>query len=123
MRQEDYIAWGALRREYRCRLSNGGRAVTFGMSETVTSLNVACMRRRLFTSSKGYIGLCPESCKDGNSIFILPLCPCPICLREINDLGGMAMGVYIALGHGYVHGLMNGEATHFGPSTKQILIV
>ncbi|KAK4219498.1 heterokaryon incompatibility protein-domain-containing protein [Rhypophila decipiens] len=63
--------------------------------------------RRLFRSEKGYIGLCPHSAREGDTVWIMPGCVVPIVLRQIS---GSAQGnVFELIGHCYVHGIMYGE--------------
>jgi hypothetical protein len=85
-----------------------------------TSQNIACLRRRLFVSFKGYIGLCPESANAGDSIFAFQGCIAPIFLRTVTS---GCRQEYHALGHGYVHGIMNGEATTMGLTRVSVSIV
>jgi len=63
--------------------------------------------RRLFQSEKGYIGLCPHSAREGDTIWIMPGCISPIVLREIPD--STQSNVFEFIGHSYVHGIMYGE--------------
>jgi hypothetical protein len=81
----------------------------------------AAYRRRLFVTSRGYIGLCPEECQAGDRIFVLSHCPAPIFLRPQSLRPGD--NKYIALGHGYIHGIMNGEAVKMGLPLQQVMII
>jgi len=63
--------------------------------------------RRLFQSEKGYIGLCPHSAREGDSIWIMPGCVTPIVLRAISE--STQSNSFEFIGHTYAHGIMYGE--------------
>ena len=62
-----------------------------------------CDFRRLFTTSKGYIGLGPSTLREGDLVCVLFGGIVPFTLRQED-------GVYRLIGESYVHGLMHGEA-------------
>ena len=97
-----------------------GPTAKTGLHPTVASCNTAILRRRLCRTAKGYLGLCPEAAEPGDDIFVLGGAPCPIFLRlRSNSEGG---AVYTALGHGYLHGIMDGEAVGIGLPTVDVHI-
>ena len=61
-------------------------------------------RTLIVTDSPRFIGLAPDTCREGDRIAVLLGCPSPMVLEEEED------GNYLVLGECYVHGLMNGEA-------------
>jgi hypothetical protein len=63
--------------------------------------------RRLFQSEKGYIGLCPHSAREGDTIWIMPGCVTPIVLRAISE--STQSNAFEYVGPAYVHGIMYGE--------------
>ncbi|OCK89500.1 uncharacterized protein K441DRAFT_690019 [Cenococcum geophilum 1.58] len=76
--------------------------------------------RRLFITSKKYLGLGPESLKVGDSIFLLsggkmPLILRPIVVGERPDRGGRNFHL---VGEAYVHGIMHGEAVSYENNTQ-----
>jgi hypothetical protein len=60
--------------------------------------------RRLCKSSQGYIGLMPESAKEGDEIWLIPGSKVPFVLRKLHPAGA-----YQFFGEAYVHGIMHGE--------------
>ena len=61
--------------------------------------------RVLICTSKGYIGLAPESTQKGDAVVILSGCSYPVVLRDV----GLGQG-WKVIGEMYVRGLMEGEA-------------
>jgi hypothetical protein len=110
LQDEEISAWEQHLGELQRRLAERGPRATFALHPTMASHVTACLRRRLFVSSKGYVGLCPDSAQAEDSIFVLCACPAPIFLRQVPSQAGTSIRIFKALGHGYVHGLMNGEA-------------
>jgi hypothetical protein len=64
----------------------------------------AIVGRRLCKSSQGYIGLMPESAKEGDEIWLIPGSKVPFVLRKLHPAGA-----YQFFGEAYVHGIMHGE--------------
>ena len=60
------------------------------------------MNRRLFITSKGFIGLGSQTVEAGDKIYLLFGAEVPIMLRQDG-------AEFVLLGECYVHGLMNGE--------------
>ncbi|KAL8915907.1 MAG: hypothetical protein Q9208_008803 [Pyrenodesmia sp. 3 TL-2023] len=60
--------------------------------------------KRLFTTSKGFLGSAPESTREGDQIYLLSGGRVPFVLRPRSD------GTYRLVGESYVHGIMQGEA-------------
>ena len=63
------------------------------------------MWRRTYRTSKGYLGLGPETLQDGDLIFIIAGSPVPFVLRKT-----AVQGRYRLVGETYVHGIMQGQA-------------
>jgi hypothetical protein len=121
LKQSDIDEWCHYLEDTRCKLRKNQPGTTYGLSKTMSSHMFAAYRRRLFMTSSGYIGLCPENCQAGDKVFVLSHCPAPIFLRP----RGLRPGdnKYTALGHGYVHGIMNGEAVKMGLPLQQVMII
>ncbi|KAL1839661.1 hypothetical protein VTJ49DRAFT_1271 [Mycothermus thermophilus] len=74
---------------------------------------------RSFTSSTGYVGLCPSSASHGDIVFIPSGSHCPYVLRRVNAVPGSTVSsdaiaekdneAWELLGEAYVHGIMDGE--------------
>ena len=61
--------------------------------------------RTLIVTENGlYVGLAPDTCREGDCFVVFLGCPSPMVLRVTED------GKFLLLGECYVHGLMNGEA-------------
>ena len=120
LRPEDTQEWLAQLEDTPKRLANEGPRATIGLTPVMSSHFIAVLRRRLFFSPQGYIGICPESVELGDRIFLLRGCYAPIFLRPVNMSTEGNGNAYKALGHGYVH---NVEAAVKGLLKRQILIV
>lgn len=59
--------------------------------------------RRLFRTSKGYLGTGAQDLRPGDSIYVLPGANIPFALRELEN------GHFALVGEAYVHGIMHGE--------------
>lgn len=99
------------------RLRELGPTATLSLSPEMSSHVIAVLRRRLFETEEGWIGVCPDSAVVGDKVLVLCHAPAPVFLRP----SGQAHE-YRALGHGYVHGLMDGEASQMGLSLTEIVI-
>jgi hypothetical protein len=67
----------------------------------------AFRRRRLVTTTEGWLGVAPEQAQRGDMVVVVLGCSAPIVLRPI---GGSRLGDrYMVVGDCYVHGLMKGE--------------
>lgn len=119
----DLEDWSAHITECMKRLDDGDNTVIIGLDRGMASHAVACLTCRLFRTTKGYIGLCPEICKAGDGAFVLSRCPAIIFLRQSNPLHDVGDARYAALGHGYIHGMMNGEADDLDLPTRRMLII
>jgi hypothetical protein len=60
--------------------------------------------RRVFRTSRGYIGLCPLPSEVGDEVWLLQGALVPFVLREVAE-----KGKYEMIGEAYLHGFMNGE--------------
>ena len=123
LQNSDIQAWITHVEDMRKRLGNSNRQTIIGLTDVMKSHVIASLRRRLCFTAKGYIGLCPERCRVGDRIFVLCLCKTPIFLRPLDLSGSNADDKYVALGHGYVHGMMDGMAVKLGLPVKQVMIV
>lgn len=87
-------------------LGNNGVPESFDVADEQIqeSLRVAYMGRRLFRTREGYLGIGPQSLKEGNEVWILAGAAVPIVLQTLPS------GNYALVGEAYVHGIMNGEA-------------
>ena len=119
----DIEDWEEHLKETSRKLREKGPRATIELHRTMSSHAIACLRRRLFVTPKGYIGLCPESCQIGDKVFALCLCPAPIFLRPADIYREDGVSKYTALGHGYVHGLMDGEAVEMDLPPKHVSII
>ncbi|KAI4274491.1 MAG: hypothetical protein L6R35_006335 [Caloplaca aegaea] len=61
-------------------------------------------RKRLVTTSKGFVGAAPLSTREGDKVYLLSGGRVPFVLRARSD------GTHILVGESYVHGIMQGEA-------------
>lgn len=87
--------------------------------------NVAVLRRRLCVLSKGYIGLCPARTEVGDKVYVLDKSPAPIFLRPVNekDDAEQCSEQFRAMGHGYIHGITDGEVAGLGLAVSRIRII
>ncbi|KAH9821452.1 HET-domain-containing protein [Teratosphaeria destructans] len=97
-----------------------GADAVIGLNEAMTSHIIAVVERRLFVTSKGYIGLCPEASRIGDEVFVLGSCPAPVVLRSTHAEGGSAG--HVSMGHCFVHGIMYGEALTMGLNHTRLYI-
>jgi len=79
------------------------RQGAIGMA-AMTVGDVGLHGRRLFRTDEGWIGKGPESMVPGDEVWIVPGGKVPFILRPKGD------GLSRYVGHGYVHGIMGGEA-------------
>ena len=82
LRNADIADWQAHLKDTTRRLRENGPNATLELHPSMSSHVIACLRRRLFMTSKGYIGVCPDSCRIGDKVFVLCLCLAPIFLRH-----------------------------------------
>ena len=86
--------------------------VTFNKNQTAydfhTSVWNACTGRRLFATTKGYIGTGLAELEIGDHVYILAGGPRPYVLRPVEDAERPC--TFQLVGDSYVHGLMDGEA-------------
>lgn len=123
LQAEDAKRWTAELDYLTQKLRAEGPRATPRLSQAMISQAVSSVRRKLFLSSRGFIGLCPETCQIGDRAFALCKCPSPIFLRPRRGTGPDDSVSYIALGPGYVHGMMNGEAIKLGVQPRKISII
>lgn len=111
----DVEQWRSDIKEMVAQLRTKGAMAGLKMSQTLNSQTTASLHGKLFVTSNGFVGVCPDRCRVGDKVFILCLCKAPIFLRPISSNINYDTSKYVALGHGYVHGLMNGEASELPP--------
>ena len=78
------------------------------------------LHRTLITTEKGYIGLAPETVRQGDTLAILFGCSVPMILRR--ELEGSEDGAWRVVGECYVHGLMDGEAMGLGYQSRDLVL-
>lgn len=122
---DDFDAWERHLRDATRRLRGDGPSMAAKLDPSMSSHNIAVLRRRLCVLAKGYIGLCPARTEIGDEVYVLDHSPAPIFLRPISSNGGMRTvhETFRALGHGYVHGIMNGEVANMGLPSCRVCIV
>ncbi|KAK4634123.1 hypothetical protein CLAFUW4_01196 [Fulvia fulva] len=103
------------------RLQEGPNASTT-MDPDIHSQNIASLRRRMCVTAKGYVGLCPDAVTPGDDIFIVMDAPAPIFLRPCEPAENAKIVLHRALGHGYIHGLMDGEASRMNLDSTKLYI-
>ena len=123
LRPEDIEEWHVHLKETTLRLREKGPRTTPSLNPAMNSHIVAVLRRTLCVTAGGYLGVCPETVSIGDEIFILYHSPAPIFLRLINNQERDAKNMYQVLGHGYVHGLMDGEAMQKDCLKQQVLLI
>lgn len=72
-------------------------------------LSFSSLGRRLFRTSKGFIGLGPLSTQVSDQVWIFSAAKVPFVLRPCSDANTFSL-----IGEAYVHGFMNGEAKAMG---------
>lgn len=99
----DLVVAGAPMRQY-LELQPDLQAIDGGrLRDTLASRDRFGVRRRLMTTSKGYIGLTSDVTRSGDVVCVLLGCSMPMILRPVGNR-------YTVIGECYVHGLMDGEA-------------
>lgn len=120
--QGDVEEWRDHLVELKCCLREKGPSSTSGLHPAVACQNIAALRRRLCVTSTGHVGLCPDNAVPGDDVFVLFGGPAPMFMRSCDAKSDGSLGEYIALGHGYLHGLMDGEAVGLKYPVVQVLI-
>ncbi|CAK4034187.1 Hypothetical predicted protein [Lecanosticta acicola] len=118
----DIEEWQAHLADLRRRMREQGPSASAGLHPGMLSQNIAAMRRRLCTTKQGYIGLCPERAIPGDEIYALYGGPAPMFLRHCGSSEDGEVTYHFALGHGYLHGLMDGEAVEMELPLTQVYI-
>lgn len=121
----DFEAWEAHLREITRRSRGEGPKMAGRLDPYMFAHNVAVLRRRLCVLSKGYIGLCPARTEVGDKVCVLDKSPAPIFLRPVNgnQVAEQFLENFRALGHGYVHGITDGEVAGLGLAVSRIRII
>jgi hypothetical protein len=109
----------------------------------LTAIEEANYRRRRIQTTKGYYGLAPEKCKEGDLVVVLPGGNLPYIIRPVaststssqeleggdrlRDNKSLTETRYTILGDSYVHGIMDGEAFDLiegqGGQLQEIILV
>ncbi|KAI1840931.1 hypothetical protein JX266_012867 [Neoarthrinium moseri] len=76
-------------------------------------------KRRLGITSKGYLGLFPRYCKNGDLLYLVEGCHVPFLLRPAGDIEGG----HRLVGECYVHGIMDGEALKLESADKADIVL
>ena len=78
------------------------------VSELRTTVATGLQSRKLIFTTRGYIGIGPVDCQEGDVVCILPGSTVPLILRpaESNTIDR----IHYLIGDAYVHGIMYGEA-------------
>lgn len=120
----DFEMWEEHLREVTRRLREEGPGITGRLEPCMASHNIAVLRRRLCVTARGYIGLCPEVAEVGDEVYVLDDAPAPMFLRRLEAVYQDTSDCppFRALGHGYVHGIMEGEAAAIGLPVVRICI-
>ena len=66
------------------------------------AIKLACMGRRFFTTTKGFMGLAPDIAEVGDKVCLIAGCCTPFIIRPEGPN-------YALVGESYVHGVMDGE--------------
>lgn len=108
---QDFEALESHLRESTPRLRARGPSIVSRLETPMAAHNIAVLRQRPCVTASGYIGLCPANAGVGDEVHVLDDAPAPIFLRPLD--GEQRDGVdgcrFQELGHGYVHGIMDGE--------------
>jgi hypothetical protein len=89
-------------------------AAQIGKAERFLIAASDCWARRLFVTSKGYLGLGPEALRERDLICILAGGPVPYVLRKVDEH-------YQFVGESYVYGMMKDEAVQQWREGKLVL--
>ncbi|CZR67028.1 uncharacterized protein PAC_16927 [Phialocephala subalpina] len=84
------------------QMSSPGDADPEDFEDFVRALKFPLMRRRVMTTTKGYVGLAHCQANIGDTICLLKGCSMPTILRKYED-------DWKVVGEAYFHGIMNGE--------------
>ena len=122
LKRTQFEAWQQHQRDLSRRLRVEGPGATSCLHLTMIFHHVAVLRRRMCVTAKGYVGLCPEAARPGDEVFVLCDAPAPIFLRR--QLSSRPQSnEYTALGHGFLHGLMDGEAVEMDLRMQRVYLV
>jgi hypothetical protein len=72
----------------------------------IDNVRLACLKRRLFRTSNGFLGLGPELLRAGDEVVIAPGSDVSLILRPVAS----KPKTFQFVGQAYVHGIMHGEA-------------
>ncbi|KAK4557081.1 hypothetical protein LTR86_006062 [Recurvomyces mirabilis] len=122
LRADDVTALYSFLEETEDRLKKYGNDALIGLNDAMSPHIIAVLDRRLFRTRRGWLGVCPRTAVAGDEVFVLGDCPVPVVLRRIDAEEGEGEE-YQVLGHCYVHGIMEGEASELGISVERVRIV
>ena len=83
-----------------------GDSIVLGSKSFSDSAKLACVKRRLFRTSNGLLGVGSESLRSGDQVFLTTGLDVPLILRPM--AGNLKTFQFV--GVAYVHGIMHGEA-------------
>ncbi|KAK3935504.1 hypothetical protein QBC46DRAFT_50611 [Diplogelasinospora grovesii] len=88
----------------------------------LAAIDYALHRMRLFATEGAFIGKGPQSMLPRDEIWVVPGAKFPFILRAAGDGDN---GTHRYIGHGYIHGIMEGEVSGLcqGAQPAQIVLV
>ncbi|KAK3672377.1 hypothetical protein LTR78_007684 [Recurvomyces mirabilis] len=122
LKADDVTALYSFLEETEDRLKKYGNDALICLNDATSSHIIAVLDRRLFRTRKGWLGVCPKMAAAGDEVHVLGDCPVPVVLRRVDAEDG-EREEYRVLGHCYVHGIMEGEASELGIGVQRIRIV
>ncbi|RYP63766.1 hypothetical protein DL771_009127 [Monosporascus sp. 5C6A] len=91
--------------------------VIFSWSNDQIQLRRLCKRMRIFRTEEQHLGNGPRAVEKGDQVWILSGAKVPVILRPANE------GRWKVVGEAYIHGIMQGEATHqLNSQAKRIVL-
>ncbi|ORY12591.1 hypothetical protein BCR34DRAFT_600485 [Clohesyomyces aquaticus] len=75
------------------------------------------VKRQIFSTTKGYIGICPEWAKPGDSLYFADGGDVPFVLRRVGEAH------FRLVGESYCHGLMSGQIVEVVQEKRSVLLV
>ncbi|KAK5114162.1 hypothetical protein LTR62_002732 [Meristemomyces frigidus] len=105
--------------ERRHAVYGGDALIT--LNDAFSSHLTAVLDRRLFRTTKGWIGVCPKAAICGDHVFVLGDCSVPVVLQAVEAASGSEVK-YRVLGHCYMQGIMEGEACGLGKAVQRVCI-
>jgi hypothetical protein len=110
------------RRNARKTVTRDGVSAEIGRDLSLEAHINAGIDRCLFETQKGYIGLCPQTARPGDLIYVLSRCPVPVVSQPYAQEPGEKVCYFRTFGHCYMHGIMDGEAVGMGLPREKVYI-